>query len=131
MSNKISHKISVTLSSSNEKKTLGTAWIEEWTQRQRLKRALKALGISWGLGTIAVFIPGMHFILVPGLLIAGPFLAYNTYQIRNIISGGTGTCPQCGKSFSIVKAPLKWPLNDLCSACLIAVTVHPADSHEI
>jgi hypothetical protein len=64
----------VTLISPNEKKTIGIAQIQEWNQKERLKRALKTLGISWGLAIVSVLIPLAHFILVPGFLLAGPFV---------------------------------------------------------
>ncbi len=113
----------VTLISSDEKKTQGIVWIQEWNQKERLRRALKALGISWGLAIVSVLIPLAHFILVPAFLLAGPFVAFRIYQVVSTIAGGTGNCPNCEKEFTIVKASLKWPIHDLCSACQSSVVI--------
>lgn len=122
------HKVDVILSSSNQKKTSGIALVQEWTQRERLKRAFKILGILWGLGLVSILIPLAHFVLVPGFLLAGPPIAFYIYQITKMIAGGKGICPNCGKEFSIVKVPLKWPLNDLCSVCQTSVLIIPSRS---
>jgi hypothetical protein len=123
-SNRI-REVKVTLFSLDQRQVSGVALIQEWSQPERLNRALKTLGIFWGLTFVAIFIPGLHFILVPSLFVLGPFLALRAYQIESAIAGGGGPCPHCGKDFALVKAPVKWPLNDLCSNCRTFVKVQP------
>jgi hypothetical protein len=63
---------------------------------RRLSRAAAALGICWGLAFPAVFLPVAHFVLVPGLLIAGPVLAVMQLRQRRRVVRIHGTCPRCG-----------------------------------
>lgn len=126
------HEIQVVLSSSDGKTTHGLAMVREFSQHERWKRAVKVLGLSWALSLVSVLIPLAHFFLVPSFLLAGPFVAIHIYKTKKMLVGGTCTCPDCGKAFSIVKAPLKWPLADLCAACLNSVSIRPVtDSDEI
>jgi hypothetical protein len=107
-------------------KTSGNANIQHWEQKERMRRAMRALGITWGAMIVSVFIPLAHFILVPALLIAGPIVANWVYKQQDMIMGGEAICPQCGKPFHIIRTTLKWPLNDTCSECHENVTISPA-----
>jgi hypothetical protein len=123
----MNHKLNVVLISSDGRKTVGTVVVQEWNQKQRLKRSLKVFLLVWGLAFISILIPLAHFILVPSFLLAGPFVAFHYYQIERMIEGGKGICPNCRKNFPVVKSALKWPLNDICSACHEAVVVSPSE----
>ncbi len=126
------YELQVVLSSSHGKTNPGVAIVQEFSQRERWKRAVKILGLLWGLCIVSVLIPIAHFVLVPSFLLAGPFVAIHIFKTKDMITGGTGACPSCGNVFSIVKAPLKWPLTDLCEACQSSVSIQPeADSDEI
>ncbi|HZS32876.1 MAG TPA: hypothetical protein VFC42_05810 [Methylomirabilota bacterium] len=63
---------------------------------RRISRAAAALGICWGLAFPAVFLPVAHFVLVPGLLLAGPVLAVIQLRQRRRVVRIHGTCPRCG-----------------------------------
>ncbi len=115
--------ISVRLVSPRGKSSSGSVQVEAWERPERLKRAWKNLGIIWGMAVVAVFIPGLHFILVPLFLAAGPAFAYFTFCQSDVVLGGEGTCPECGKPFKIERSAVKWPLKDLCSACQNSVDV--------
>ena len=119
--------IPVLVTSGDEGERPGVVYLERWDQKQRMKRALKTLGLTWGLAVGAVLIPLMHFILVPSLLIAGPALAYYQYQQQSAILGGTTECPKCGVTFEIVKSRERWPLKDVCSKCFTNVVIRMND----
>jgi hypothetical protein len=71
---------------------------------QRMTRTLIALGQCWGLAVVAVFLPVLHFILVPALLLAGPFVARSRWLEHASARRMRGTCPGCGHA---VQVPLR------------------------
>lgn len=102
-----------------------TVSILEWSPRQRTIRAFKALGICWGLALFCVFIPVLHFILVPLFFLGGPIAAYVLYRREKTLLGGQGQCPNCQQPFSVAPGTLSWPYKDLCTGCQTIITVEP------
>jgi hypothetical protein len=74
-----------------------TLELTRYDQRQRLVRAVLALGACWGLAVLAVLIPVLHFLLVPALFLAGPFFAYRRLHEEATVTRIRGTCPACGQ----------------------------------
>jgi hypothetical protein len=68
---------------------------------QRVARTLIGLGQCWGLAVVAVFLPVLHFILVPALLIAGPFVARARWLEHASARRMSGTCPGCGHTIGV------------------------------
>ncbi len=93
-------------------------------RRDRARRALLALAGCWGAAIGAVFLPLLHFILVPALVLAGPLMAWSRMRQRLTILDVEGSCPACG-------VPLREPLGGdvdsrlelRCEACRRALTV--------
>jgi hypothetical protein len=113
----------VRVMTSNGKTASGEVTLQHWDQQARMKRALRILGILWGIAVVTVFIPLAHFLLVPGFLIAGPIVAFKVYEQDRAILGGQCICPECGQAVTLVQAKDRWPLSDLCSKCQSALTV--------
>lgn len=63
---------------------------------ERMRRAAVALGLGIAAALIAVPIPLAHFMLVPGALLVGFWLAARRMQEREIFEGAQGRCPHCG-----------------------------------
>lgn len=116
-SSQLTQACPVRLTTNSGKQSSGTVQIQIWSPQYRTRRALKTLGLFWGLSLVTVIIPLLHFVLVPGLFIAGPIVAWVIYRQERMILGGEGICPQCGKAFAIVRAQEHWPLRDVCSHC--------------
>lgn len=114
---------SVSVVGSSGKSVSGKVIIKEWTEAEKLRRGLKALGVCWGAMLVAVLIPVLHFLLVPLFLISGPIVALWFYQQKSTILGGKSECPDCGKELNIIKTSEKWPLKDVCSACYAQVEI--------
>ena len=95
----------------------GKISVESWNKSQRTKRALKTLGMGWGLAVISVFLPAAHFILVPSFLLGSPVAAYFVSKQGSVVLGGESICPYCLKPLAIAKGSEKWPLEDVCTAC--------------
>jgi hypothetical protein len=113
----ITEKIEVNLKARNGKTTDGNVTVTQWSQPERLNRALKFGGMTWGLALISILLPIVHFVLVPSFLIAGPIVAYFSYRQKSIVNEGSGTCPYCGSVVSIGKGPNRWPIEELCVKC--------------
>jgi hypothetical protein len=62
----------------------------------RLRRAAKAWAGCWGGAIVAVFLPVLHFILVPALLVGGPLYAMVMMREKVTVLGADGDCPACG-----------------------------------
>jgi len=62
----------------------------------RVRRAVLGLLACWAAACGALFVPVLHFVLVPSLLIAGPWLALTRLGERRTVLGVEGPCPACG-----------------------------------
>jgi hypothetical protein len=112
------HLIKATLFSVDaQKSTTGSIDIETWTQSERLKRALQFSAATVGMIIASIFIPIVHFILVPGLVIALPFIFQSIYQSKAVLKTGSGTCPNCQQVMTIARGPVKSPIEELCEHC--------------
>jgi hypothetical protein len=63
----------------------------------RARRAWLTLLAGWGLAVAAVFVPVLHFVLVPALLFGTPLLAWSRWKERITLLGAEGMCPACGE----------------------------------
>jgi hypothetical protein len=102
---------------SGEHVETGEVVVTSWDKASRLKRALKILCLLWIGAVVSIVIPGLHFILVPGLFLAGPIAAYFLYRQESAVSGGTIQCPSCKNTIPVVRSPNSWPINVVCPRC--------------
>ena len=100
-----------------DKHSSGEVFIQQWTPQQRLLRALKAFFIWFFIALVSLFIPILHFILVPLFLLAAFVMGFIVYAHSSMVLGGTGSCPFCGAAMEILKKPNQWPLDDICDKC--------------
>jgi len=86
--------------------------------RDRLKRAGVALMAGVGGAVIAIPIPIVHLILVPGSLVAGIAFALRRLGQGEPFRGARGRCPFCGveQQFTLV-GPFRLPKRVYCSSC--------------
>lgn len=97
-----------------------------WTPSQRTMRAMKSLGIFWGLAVFSVFLPVAHFVLVPMFLILGPIFAVSTYKQDASIVAKALVCPECKEPLKVSSQKMKWPLLLVCDSCKTRVYLHKA-----
>ncbi len=118
MSDGITDSVKIHIRGGMESKpTVGEVEIITWSREVRSRRSLKMLGTCWGIGLFCVIIPGLHFILVPGMLIAGVIgFLYRSKQLTYVL-GGVGECPECHKAFKVAKAADKFPMAETCEHC--------------
>ena len=84
----------------------------------RLKRAGVILGAAFGVALVALPIPIVHFILVPGSLLGGLVLAGNRLTVSEIFRHAAGPCPFCGteQTFPLM-GRFRLPKNAHCVNC--------------
>jgi hypothetical protein len=84
----------------------------------RLKRAGIAVGAGVAVALIAVPIPIVHLVLVPGALLVGLVLGARRLGQGQTFRGGAGACPYCGtqQEFTIV-GRFRLPKTVYCSSC--------------
>lgn len=92
----------------------------------RAARALRVLALCWGLAIAAVFLPLLHFVLVPGLLLLGPILALGRRRERCTVLSARGACPACGAEIHVLVgqgAAAAMPMR--CESCRRAIELRP------
>lgn len=94
----------------------------------RRGRALKSLFATWAAAAFSAIFPYVHFVLVPALLVAGPFIALRAYQLREMIQSGKGPCPACSAKLTFQKRSLRWPIEKTCPRCYSIVDITPASA---
>jgi len=62
----------------------------------RFKRAAKAAAVFWAFAFGCVFIPGLHFVLVPSFLVIGVATGLRHARDAEVVSRVRGACPRCG-----------------------------------
>jgi hypothetical protein len=62
----------------------------------RFKRAAKAAGVFWAIAYGCVFIPGLHFVLVPSFLAIGVAAGLRHARDAEVVSRVRGACRRCG-----------------------------------
>lgn len=91
---------------------------------QRVARAVKAGGVFWAVAAGCVFLPGLHFVLVPSFLLIGVATGFRHLRDQEIVSRVWGACPRCGLEQEFAAgnrlAPT-WTLD--CPACHNNLTV--------
>lgn len=92
--------------------------LDTLTFADRVKRAATIFGLGMVLALIALPIPLVHFVLVPGALLVGAVLALNRLGQAEVFRTATGRCPFCGKeqSFSVM-GRFRLPKKLHCSSC--------------
>ena len=84
----------------------------------RLKRAATILGFSVIAAAIALPIPLVHFVFVPGALVAGIVMAIVRLRQGEVFRSASGSCPYCGveQQFTVL-GRFRLPKKLYCQAC--------------
>jgi hypothetical protein len=92
--------------------------LDTLTLADRVKRAATIFGLGMVLALIAIPIPLVHFVLIPGALLVGTVLALVRLGQAEVFRSATGRCPFCGKeqSFSVM-GRFRLPKKLYCSSC--------------
>ncbi len=95
--------------------------------RDRLVAVARTWAIAWAAAIAAVFLPVLHFILVPALLIGGPLYALAQFKEHTTLMGGSGPCPACGAKVTLTqKRRAEERLAVRCESCGRRLVLHLA-----
>jgi hypothetical protein len=93
-------------------------------RQDRLRRAMLGLGACWGAAILAVFLPLLHFVLVPALVVAGPLVALSQLRQRVTVLDVDGPCPACGAPIrEKLMSDSRLPMALRCESCRRALSV--------
>jgi hypothetical protein len=90
----------------------------------RLKRAGVIIGISLAVAVVAIPIPLVHLVLVPGALVLGVIFSLVKLSQHEIFRTVQGRCPRCAaeQSFTVM-GQFKLPKRLHCSSCKQELTL--------
>ncbi|SRR6266496_851355 len=81
-------------------------------------RAFKRGGLFWAVAAGCVFLPVLHFVLVPSFFVIGLAVGIKHLSDREIVSRVRGTCPRCGLEQDFAAGNRLTPSWELdCPAC--------------
>jgi hypothetical protein len=85
----------------------------------RVRRAALAFAAGAALAIIALPIPLVHFVLVPGALLLGLIFAGLRLNQREIIRSAKGACPYCGtrQRLGLAGRVFRLPREVFCERC--------------
>ena len=85
----------------------------------RVRRAALAFAAGAALALIAIPIPLVHLVLVPGALLLGMVFAALRLSQREIIRSAEGSCPYCGTAqrLGLAGRVFRLPREVFCSNC--------------
>jgi hypothetical protein len=100
------------------KPTAARVELDVLTPSDRLKRAATILGISLVAAIVALPIPLVHFVFVPGALVAGIVLAIARLRQGQVFRSASGCCPYCAtEQMFTVMGRFRLPKALHCKAC--------------
>ena len=94
--------------------------IRVYSNMDAFKRAGLAYLASLVLLVICVFIPIVHFIAVPGLILLGPvigFLVFKAFAGQEDLNVAGVCCPNCASPVKLASTVSSWPLRERCGTC--------------
>ncbi len=88
-----------------------------WDKAERTRNALRTLGTWLTFTFAAVFIPILHWVLVPTLFVASFVLALDKLNETMRSEGGTGECPKCHQTFKVQASKWATRVTNNCDHC--------------
>lgn len=98
---------------------------------KRLARAARGAGIFWAVAGGCVFLPGLHFVLVPTFLLVGIVAGMRHLRDTEVASRVHGACPRCGQEQDFAAGNRLTPTWSLdCPIChnTLTLTLSPTEA---
>ena len=105
------------------KSSNATALIVDLATGERLKRSLLRGGAFFGAAVVSVFIPILHFVLVPTFLIIAFVLFGMTISQSKIVPLIKGPCPACDHPIEFANHKYAATNKDVCPNCRQLLTI--------
>lgn len=85
----------------------------------------------WAVAAGCVFLPGLHFVLVPAFLVIGLAAGFRHLSGAEVVTRVRGSCPRCGREQDFAAGNLLTPTWTLdCAAChnTLTLALDPGDA---
>ena len=102
-----------------------TLHVEPLSAGARFRRGVVRLVVCWVLAVACVLVPLLHFVLVPGLIILGPVLAWLATRATVEVKSERIGCPRCEKETGVEQGSTGWPVSLRCSLCSTTFSATP------
>lgn len=89
----------------------------ECSKKTNTTLGLKKLGMYWLFAAVSIFIPMLHFILVPGFFLIGVYLFIIQLKNTHVIPAGFYSCPKCSEKKELKNFYFKDEQRLCCSNC--------------
>jgi hypothetical protein len=98
-------------------------------ESESLIKGVKDLLKFWGLALLCIFIPVLHFFLVPSFLLLGIYMLFKgiKYKFR-VQTPGTEICPACQKPLDIKSMWLESSIRFSCQHCATQLVLEKQSS---
>ena len=117
-------QVAVTVRGQGEARGIGQLALRRLDTLTRVRRAGRTAAILAGLALASLPLPPIHWLLVPGFLLA----AIVTFAVRmqtEVLADGAIACVKCMKPFEVEPQPPTWPLELTCVHCRASLRVAP------
>ena len=122
-------EVPVTLAVFGASPVPAVAIVQRRSLASRLGRAGLGLGIAWLLAFPAIFLPVLHFVLVPGFLIGGVVLAVQRLREGRTLVRVEGACPRCRAALDMTPGGrFRLPRSVQCLHCKNTLTLAAVDA---
>jgi hypothetical protein len=113
------HTLAATLKGFGAQPTAAAVVVERLTPGRRAARAGAMVGYGLIAALIALPIPVVHFMLVPGSLLVGGLMGAIRLAQREIFRSAEGPCPFCGtrQKLALAGKSFRLPLRLHCNHC--------------
>lgn len=101
----------------DQQSTQGFVERRDFSTQERLRRMFKVGGLLFGAAFVAVFVPILHFVLVPVLLLCALVFGIATWMDKAEILRGEFNCPQCQKLNTLPRESESFPRTYRCQHC--------------
>lgn len=88
-----------------------------WDKSDRTRNSVRTLGMGLLATFIAVFIPILHWFLVPALLVGSFIFSMEKFGETRRNEGGKGECPKCHQPFTAQAAKWGDKQTEICDHC--------------
>jgi hypothetical protein len=106
-----------------DNRTCGMIVVQNRSSATCIGRAILFSGMIFIVMLLSVFVPILHFVLVPLFFVIGVVVFIANLRAAKSIARGEGSCPYCSVPFRIFPRPYRLPFSDVCEGCRRSVTI--------
>lgn len=107
----------------SKQSTVGSITFRHFTLSERILRAAKFFFLFLVLAFLSVFVPILHFVLVPAFSFAAVGSAMAYFVQTDEVEEASGICPYCKKTTKLSRAKSEGEFRDSCAECLQLIVV--------